>query len=1153
MSGKISIMSTEYNFLTARNSAAIQAVSVNGTLTVNSQLTTSETLVVDTLTLSQLQVGRGTVPTSAALLSVAGDALSITQSAIVCNTPNTAVNGALVPQQGITVVAAFPGSALTFSRGILTSETSTAVMVVNTALLSPGSSDASSFALPLVATGTYNFTVDWGDASTSVITAYNQPEVTHTYAVPGFYTLTITGTLTGWVFAGDGDVLKLLDISAWGPLVLDDTGLLANFFQGCANLNVTAAIGSPVGAGTTSLAGCFLGCSVLNSANIGTWDVSAVQDMTKMFYFASAFNINLSSWDTSSVMITNLMFAEASVFNNGDTTNAGAAPLTWTTTNLLDTAAMFNNCLAFNQTLVFSSMTLVEYTSSMFSGASLFNNGETSNTGAKAITWNTPALVNTDSMFQRCTVFNQPLVLSDMSHVTTCRNMLSGCVAFKQNSLSAWTVTACANFTNFYTADLNQPDSATNQTNYDALLLAWAAQALQPGVTFDMGTTKYSAAAAASRTTLTTVYGWTVNDGGEALPMVMRVDTTNVSTGSSNDQSFALPLVATGTYDFIVEWGDGASSTITAYDQPDVVHTYATAGAYTLTITGTLTGCVFNDGGDKLKLLEISAWGNVVLGDAGETGFFAGCSNLNITAGAGSPLVPGTTSLAACFFGCASLNSTNVATWDVSAVRDISRMFAGASAFNVNLSSWNTSVVQNMNRVFADCFSFNNGDTTNAGGAALTWNTSQVTDVNSMFSNCTTFNQTVSFALDSVTDASNMLTGCISFNNGDVTNVHLKPLSWATPVLRNTSQMFLNCSAFNQAVAFSTTVAVTDMSSMFQGAALFNQTLLFDDTSSVTSMRTMFAGAATFNNGELTDNGSTPLTFNTGNVTSLDSMFNGASSFNQQLNFSDTSRASVTGMFAAAALFNNGGGVHPLVWNLASATAISSMFNGASVFDQQLVFTNTANVQDMSYAFSQAYAFNNGGAPLTLDTSSVLNTTNMFNLCVAFNQQVNFSDLSTLQSATSMFGTCSAFNNGDTTDVSSKPLVWTTTSLQSARAMFIGCTAFNQALTFSDLSQVTDFSTMLQFCPAFKQDLSAWTVTACTTLTGFYNGDMNAPNSAASTANYDSLLLAWATQALQPGLTFDMGTTKYSAAAAASRTTHTTVYGWTVNDGGATP
>ena len=94
--------------------------------------------------------------------------------------------------------------------------------------------------------------------------------------------------------------------------------------------------------------------------------------------------------------------------------------------------------------------------------------------------------------------------------------MLNGCNLFKQNVFSAWVITSCGNLSNFYSGDLNDPDSATNQNNYDALLGSWSLQPLLFGLTFDMGSTKYSAATAAARTILTGTYGWTINDGGQA-------------------------------------------------------------------------------------------------------------------------------------------------------------------------------------------------------------------------------------------------------------------------------------------------------------------------------------------------------------------------------------------------------------------------------------------------------------------------------------------------------------------------------------------------------------------------------------------------------------------------------------------------------------
>ena len=259
-------------------------------------------------------------------------------------------------------------------------------------------------------------------------------------------------------------------------------------------------------------------------------------------------------------------------------------------------------------------------------------------------------------------------------------------------------------------------------------------------------------------------------------------------------------------------------------------------------------------------------------------------------------------------------------------------------------------------------------------------------------------------------------------------------------------------------------------------------------------------------------------------------------------------------MFSGAAAFNNGNGVNPVTWNASSATSLVGMFFGASSFNQTVALTNTSNVTTIVEMFTLCSSFDNGGVPFVLNTASLVDVTDMFDSCTAFNQEIQFSDTSALQTTTTMFYGCTLFNNGDATDASSKPLVWTTPALQATDDMFTNCLSFNQALTFSDVSNVTTMSNMLQNCTAFKQDLSAWRPTLCADFGGFYNGDMNQPDSATSQANYDALLNAWAALPfLQPGVTFDMGTTKYSASAAGIARGTIVGYGWTINDGGALP
>ena len=57
-------------------------------------------------------------------------------------------------------------------------------------------------------------------------------------------------------------------------------------------------------------------------------------------------------------------------------------------------------------------------------------------------------------------------------------------------------------------------------------------------------------------------------------------DTSYLSDGSSANNQIRLPLITSGNYDFLVQWGDGNSDFITLYSDPNVTHTYATVGVY---------------------------------------------------------------------------------------------------------------------------------------------------------------------------------------------------------------------------------------------------------------------------------------------------------------------------------------------------------------------------------------------------------------------------------------------------------------------------------------------------------------------------------------------------------------------------------------------
>lgn len=65
-------------------------------------------------------------------------------------------------------------------------------------------------------------------------------------------------------------------------------------------------------------------------------------------------------------------------------------------------------------------------------------------------------------------------------------------------------------------------------------------------------------------------------------PFIIQINTSNISSGSTANNQFQLPMISTGKYNFIVEWGDGNNRFINSYN--NVTHTYSSPGIYTIYI-----------------------------------------------------------------------------------------------------------------------------------------------------------------------------------------------------------------------------------------------------------------------------------------------------------------------------------------------------------------------------------------------------------------------------------------------------------------------------------------------------------------------------------------------------------------------------------------
>lgn len=232
--------------------------------------------------------------------------------------------------------------------------------------------------------------------------------------------------------------------------------------------------------------------------------------------------------------------------------------------------------------------------------------------------------------------------------------------------------------------------------------------------------------------------------GGTETRFVFSVDTT--IAGSTGTGKFEVPIVSGQGANCDIDWGDGNTNTgVTAA----ITHTYSSSGTYTIKIDGTLKGMQFNNGGDKLKLKEISNWG---IFEFTRTSVFYGCTNMTCTA----TDVPKTigANMQFTFSGCANFNGPSLGQWDMSGTNSIRDMFRGCTVFNQLLNSWDTSSVTTMRQTFRDADAYNQ--------RMSGWDTSSVTDMFAMFRSADSFNQDVN-----TWDVSNVLTMDNMFRDAD--------------------------------------------------------------------------------------------------------------------------------------------------------------------------------------------------------------------------------------------------------------------------------------------------------------------------------------------------------------------------------------------------
>ncbi|TVZ14962.1 BspA family leucine-rich repeat surface protein [Maribacter sp. MAR_2009_72] len=433
--------------------------------------------------------------------------------------------------------------------------------------------------------------------------------------------------------------------------------------------------------------------------------------------------------------------------------------------------------------------------------------------------WNVESLRTMNEMFKD-TPFNQNISTWDMQNVERMKDVFRN-GSFDQD-ISDWNIAKLKDASGIF------DNSSFSTANYDLLLSVWSLRSdLQPNVLLGAVNINYCIGGDA-RQRLIDTYNWNITDAGEKCP----IDFTNAfvttwktdNEGVSGPNQISIPTGPYYNYNYTIDWGDGSiSEQVTG----SIKHTYENPGTYTVSIVGQFPqiyfNSTFNNISDSKKILLVNQWGDIQWQSMQNA--FAGCANLDVTA-TDVPDLTFVRNMSGMFAGAQSLvYNSSINNWDTSSVINMVELFFQAKKFNQPISNWNVEHVQEMTNMFAYADVFNQ--------EIGTWDTSNVIFMTSMFAEAKAFNQNIgNWNTVNVYSMDNLFAGAESFNQdiGD----------WNLENVIQMGSIFYNARSFDQDINRWDVSKVTNLSTAFYFASSFNQDVSNWDISNVEYMYNMF-------------------------------------------------------------------------------------------------------------------------------------------------------------------------------------------------------------------------------------------------------------------------------------------------------------------------
>ena len=617
----------------------------------------------------------------------------------------------------------------------------------------------------------------------------------------------------------------------------------------------------------------------------------------------------------------------------------------------------------------------------------------------------------------------------------------------------------------------------------------------------------------------------TASDGygtGDEVFAVKVINSSNMVTKwriASDGDSITLPILSGYTYNFTVDWGDGNTDTITDFNDTAKSHTYATAGDYIVTISGTMPSWSFNNSGSQNEIIAVYSlgdmdWENLYAafracfnleefysGEGANTtnvtdlSYFLDSTIVMHTADLSTMDTSNVTSMRQMFYHTRLLTDLNISNLDTTKVTNMREMFYRSDSLtSLDLSHFYTPQLADMHQMFTRMESLTSLDISNFNTTNVTsmyslfyqmysltsldlssFDTSNVTNMYRMFADCrslTSINLS-SFDISSVTNMELMFFKTYNIGSLDLSGFITTSLSNATGMFYMSGFTDLDVSNFD-------VTNVTTFKDMFReltGSVDLNLDLSsFGTAASATTINAMFYSSPKIKSINLQN-------FNVPNAADYQSAFRRITNCDT-LNISSMTTAGATSMIEVFEGSSSLTSLNLTAWDTSSVTSMMGMFDGVtSLTTLNLSGFDTSSVTNMSYMFANTSGITNLNLS-SFDTSSVTDMSFMFLYTQISN--ITFSSNFVATNVTTMEQMFRGVTNLTSLDLSS----FGTSAVTTIDTMFYQATSLTSInLTNFDTPNLVDIHNFLYGCSSLATlDISNLDTSNTTNWYGAFNG-----------------------------------------------------------------